>query len=286
VELTAGKIDQNQYRTERAAMEEYSTPKAGLGEFAVLMHPFGDGLLEMAYRVVASNTMAMVTIDSIAVCKPSKLIEENEIGDDERGSGKQIQMLIQFGNKCVSAFSGRYDSDFTPTDGGEMANETCVVAINQAREDQRATAMARGNYKVYKPAMGEALHHFWNLGVEFQKGEALGEQTGMGGRDVWHKHGQEVRATGYKSRVGPPDRKASWHFYTESHGEFVKGQIDVARESRIWGTQYEVIHQEGAWYVLPDGRRINGKEKVDRALREDVALRESIDEEVLVRCRR
>lgn len=277
--------DPTEWKQTREAMEIYNEGAPGLGQFLVAMHPFGDGLLELTYQILRTNQVALGAVDSFAVCKPSKLIEENEVGDNERGSGQQIQMLIQFCNKMLSAFSGRYDEEGNQKDGGVVANETSLIAINQARMDQNAGPQ-RGNYVKYKPAMGEALNHFWNLSCEFRKGEEIGEEVKIGERTHYARYQQEVRVLGHKSRVGPPHRSGSFTLTLADYKGQKKGTIDVARESRTWGVYYNVIDAQGAWYVLPDGSRHNGKDKVDQVLREDEALRNSIDEEVLVRCRR
>ena len=144
VQFSAGEFDQREqladnatdWKAERAQMEEYNKGRAGLGQFVLALHPHGDGLLEIVAQIVKSNTCALVAVDSIAVCKPSALLDENEIGDDERGSGRQIQMLIRFMNRCVSAFSTRYNDDGEQEDGGDHYNETSVLCINQARQDR------------------------------------------------------------------------------------------------------------------------------------------------------
>ena len=277
----------------RAQMEEYDRGVPGLGQFALLLHPFGDGLLEGAYQAIESNVFDIVGVDSLAACKPAKLIKENEVGDDERGSGKQIQMLIQFCNKVNSAFGKRYGEDgaVSPKTGGTFFNETAVVCINQALQDQTPVmGPMRGATGIkYKPSMGVKLMHYWNLSVEFKRGyldldEAVdvridGEKQGR------QKAGIEVNAYCDKSRVGTPYRTALWHLYTREHDGHHPGTVDTSREIRVWGVHYNVIEQDGAWYTMPGGRRVNGKDKVDAILAEDAALRREVEDEVIERCR-
>ncbi len=275
-----------------AAMRTYDAGAEGLGQFALLMHPFGDALLEGTAQAVRSGVFDIVGVDSLAACKPTKVLEENEVGDDERGSGKQIQMLIQFGNRINSAFSTRYDAagNASPKTGGVFHNETAVVCINQAVQDQTPVMgpmRGAGGVK-YQPSMGKKLLHYWNLSVEFRRGylEDAQDEVMLDGDKRKQAAGIDVVAKCDKSKVGVPYRTASWHLYTREFNGHMPGDVDAAREARVWGVQYDVIEAEGAWYTMPGGRRVNGKDKVDTILREEPELRAQIEEEVIARCRR
>lgn len=279
----------------REAMARYDVGSPGLGHFMLLTHPFGDGLLEASYRVVTSNLVDIMAIDSLAACKPSKLIEENEVGDDERGSGKQIQMLIQWTMKINSAFSLRYDEKGNaspkPKDKQTILhNETAVIALNQAVQDQTPVmGPMRGAMGIrFKPSMGEKLKHAWNLSVEFKKGflEEGQDEVTLDGAKKNERAGIEVKAYVDKSRVGVPYRAAHWHLYTREFENHQPGTVDKVREARVWGLFYGVIENQGAWYTLPGGRRLNGKDAVDRVLAEEPEMCAEIERIAIERARR
>lgn len=274
-----------EWAEERGLMEQYNQSGAGRGEFVLALHPHGDGMLEMVAQAVNSNAISLAVVDSIAVCKPASLLDDNEVGDDERGSGRQIQMLIRFMNRCLSSFSKQYDASGVVKDGGGHHNEVAVLCINQARQVQGGMPQ-RGGGASYKPSMGDALRHFWNLSVEFRKGEQLGEDDNLGGdRKVFTRHGITVNAHGDKSRVGPQYRNATWQFLITEHGGRKRGTVNPAQEARIWGVYYDVIRKDGAWYTMPDGQRVNGKDAVQEVIENDPGLRQAIEDEVIIRCR-
>lgn len=270
-----------------AQMDAYDAygVQEGYGTVAVIQHVHGDGLLEAVARAVKTNLFSIVVVDSLAVLRNTRQIEEAQIGDEDMGGGGQINMFNRFIGRCFSALNTKYNANNEIDMYGEFSNQTCVLCLNQARQ-KLAGGGKRPGQVLYQPPGGEGLKHCWHLSVEFRKGEELGEKEGLDGRNNWTPWGVEIRIRSNKSKIGPSGRSAAWELYTEDHEAFSAGAVDVAKEIRVWGVYYDIIHVQGAWYSLPDGQRVNGKDEVDRALANEPELRQNIADAVIEACKR
>lgn len=270
-----------------AQMKAYdeSGEEAGFGTVAVAQHVHGDGLLEAVSKAVKSNLFSVVVVDSLAILRNTRQIEEMEVGQEEMGGGGQITMFNRFLGKCFSALNAKYSETGELDMYGNRGNSTCILCINQARI--KMGGMKKGPGQVsYQPVGGEGLKHAWHVSVEFRKGEELGEQESIDGKQNWTPWGCEIRVRTDKCKIGPKGRSAGWDLYTEDHESFTAGSVDTAKEVRIWGVHYNVIEQMGAWYVLPGGKRVNGKDSVDALLREDPALCTTLEDQIIEAARR
>lgn len=281
----------------------------GMGTVCVLQHVHGDGLLEMVAQVVKANIFAVVVVDSLAVLKNSRQLGETPaggrmsgekavtIGDEDRGGGGQIQMFNRFMNRIFSAMNTRYslynDEGKKDPNGtnmmmdmdGLIMNQTCLICLNQARQKGISGAGGRGMGIQYQPVGGEGLRHFFQFSAFFRRGEEIGDNQMFDGDKRWTHWAIEATVKGTKSKIGPEGKFANWHLYIDDHAPFEKGQIDRAREVRVWGVEYEVIQQKGAFYSYLGHSIAQGKENVDEVLREDPDLQREIEDEIIKRCR-
>lgn len=93
--------------------------------------------------------------------------------------------------------------------------------------------------------------------------------------------GHEIAIDIQRNGVGPAYRQAIvslFHTTTDKYGPI---GIDRADEAATLGIDTKVIQRSGAWYTLPGGKRLNGKDLVVEALREDEGLLEAVRTAVL-----
>lgn len=255
----------------------------GFADVAVIQHMHGDGLLEAAARAIKRNIFSIIVIDSLAVLKNTRQIEEAEIGDEETGGGGQIQMFNRFIGRCFSALNTKYDESNTIDMNGNMANGTCVLCLNQHRV--KFGGRARPGQIMYKSFGGEGLAHAWMFSLEFRRGEELGAETKIDGVDKWTPWGSTINVVCDKSKICVRGRRANWDLYTADHGEFKAGDVDSAQEARIWGVYYNIIEQSGHTYLYNGEKLASGKDNVDTFLRTNEAIRLEIEEKVIAACR-
>jgi len=266
-------------------MQQYDNwgKESGFADVVVIQHMHGDGLLEAAARAVKRNIFSLIVIDSLAVLKNTRQIEEAEIGDEEMGGGGQITMFNRFIARCFSALNTKYDETNSVDMNGNRANGTCIVCLNQARI--KFGGRARPGQIMYKPTGGEGLAHAWMFSLEFRRGEELGAETKIDGVDKWTPWGSTINVVCDKSKVCVRGRRASWDLYTADHGEFKAGDVDTSQEVRIWGVYYNVIEQSGHTYSFNGEKLATGKDNVDTFLRANEAIRLEIEERVIAACR-
>lgn len=273
----------NDIAAQMAAYDEWGTVQ-GFGPLVVMQHVHGDGLLEGAARAVKANVFSIVTIDSLAILRNERQLEEMEIGQEEMGGGGQISMFNRFMGRVFSALNTKYTADNEPDMNGQRGNLTCVLCLNQARI-KFGVSKIPGQVS-YKPVGGEGIAHAWHFSLQFRRGEELGEKETLGDKQNWTPWGTEIKVTCDKSKIGPKGRTAMWDLYTEDHEAFKAGDVDSGKEARLWGVYYNVIEVNGAWYSYRGERIANGKDNVDAALRANDALRGEIEQQVIDICRR
>ena len=93
--------------------------------------------------------------------------------------------------------------------------------------------------------------------------------------------GHEVAVMIEKNKVAPSRRRAQFVLFTSSTDKYGPAGIDVADDVTTMGLRTKVIIQSGAWYSLPDGTRLQGRESVVEALRGDPSLVGTIRDQAL-----
>lgn len=277
----------------RAELEQYDKhPPAGTGSVVLIQHSQGDGLLEAVTRIVRANVCSVGLVDSIAVCRNTRQLEEAEVGDEERGGGGQNQMINRFLNKCFAFLNRRYNEKGEEDANGVYGNMTTVICNNQARQKQQQGGPPKrgGAGGVdYKPWGGEGMRHAWHFSAGFKRGGLEGDRDRIDDGSEFQATSLEVKVRGTKSKVGPEGRVASWNV-SLNEPNTPKGFIDPASQARIWAVYYDVIKMEGAWYEIPKhicgGARVNGRERLDKLIREADDLRLALEEEVIAMCRK
>lgn len=149
-----------------------------------------------------------------------------------------------------------------------------TIGINQIRAD------LAGLHRTIRPG-GHAWAHAIVQSVVLKRGP---------GRITHRIHGeevpvaQEIRAKVIKNGCAPPGRTASYWFYNvavDGHQLGVDTLDEIVRLAVLSG----VVERKGAWYqhpALPDGR-INGKDKLEDAIRSDATLFDTLRSEVMAR---
>lgn len=259
---------------------------SGFGDVFVLQHLHGDGLLEAMVQGLKRNLFSVMVLDSLAMLRNSRQIEEEEVGQESYGGGGTVNMYNRFVAKAFSALNTKYDDEGKVDMNGGVGNQTALICINQARI--KIGGMSRGHGPSYQAPGGEGLKHAWHFSILFSKGEEMGEEVRQGDRTVWSPYGHEVQIRCNKSKVGIPYRTARWELYTEDgrRDGFNAGDVNTAKEVRTWGVYYKIIETNGAWYSYNGDRIGQGGDKVDAYLRENPELAAEISAKVIAACRR
>jgi len=198
--------------------------------------------LEIAEKLVRSDALDVVVIDSVAALVPRAEIE-GEMGDAH--VGLQARLMSQALRKLTAAIS---------------RSRTAVIFINQLREK---VGVMFGNPEV-TPG-GRALKFYSSVRIDLRKKDNL-------------KHGDEVigsrvKAKVVKNKVAPPFTIAEFDIMFKS---------GISKEGDILdlGVAKDIINKSGAFYSFGDVRLGQGRENAKEYLHQNESLAQKIEQKI------
>jgi recombination protein RecA len=202
----------------------------------------GEQALEIVEVLIRSNSVDVVVVDSVAALVPKAEIE-GEMGEAQMGL--QARLMSQALRKLTGVVS---------------KSKTTLIFINQLREK---IGVMFGNPET--TTGGRALKFYASVRIDIRRIASIkdGDQV-IGGR---------TRVKVVKNKVAPPFREAEFDIM---YGEGISREgdlLDLAVEKRI-------IEKSGAWFAYGGERLGQGRENVKQFLKENVAIRQAIDERV------
>jgi recombination protein RecA len=155
-------------------------------------------------------------------------------------------------------------------------NENVIIFLDQMRVNQQTGGeMAPG---------GSKLEHSSSLTLHLKRGKWLFRRDGVLKPEAEQSpntlsgkaeaDGFEINAFVAKSRVGRPFRRALLQV------DFDKMGFDLDYELAKMAPYFGVVEQNGAWYTLPDGSKVNGKKGLRDALAENIELKQTVQDTI------
>lgn len=154
-------------------------------------------------------------------------------------------------------------------------NRNTVILVDQIRD-----SMAYGGG--FTVPGGKAMEHVNSMALLFRRGKWLYyDKNGVLSTDSTSSDtvsgqaeadGIEVIVKCEKSRVGRQYRTARMYL------DLNKMEFDLDTERMMMAVFFGLIKQSGAWFVLPNGEKVQGKYAVRNAISESQELRNTIDE--------
>ena len=184
----------------------------------------GEEALEIAETLIASGSMAVVVIDSVAALTPRAEIE-GTMGDAR--IGLQARLMSQALRKITSIVN---------------RTNTCVIFINQLREK---IGVLFGNPET--TTGGNALKFYASIRLDIRRTTQI--------KDGDEATGNMTRVKVVKNKCAPPFKKAE--FVIEYGKGICKGTevVDLAIEM-------DIIHKAGSWFKYNDENLCQGRDKV------------------------
>ena len=191
---------------------------------------------------IRSNSVDVVVVDSVAALVPKAEIE-GEMGEAQMGL--QARLMSQALRKLTGVVS---------------KSNTTLVFINQLREK---IGVMFGNPET--TTGGRALKFYASVRIDIRRIASIkdGDQV-IGGR---------TRVKVVKNKVAPPFREAEFDIM---YGEGISREgdlLDLAVEKRI-------VEKSGAWFAYAGERLGQGRENAKQFLKENVDIRQAIEDRV------
>jgi recombination protein RecA len=202
----------------------------------------------------------MIVIDSISSLLPAVYFEKDSTELKQLDGTKQIGaeskdlkhawMMINYANN--------------------QEKPALIVAISQARNN--ITAM----YTQSVPTGGNATQFFSSTIVKLfsssSDGQAIKAKIKVGDKLIEQKVGRTVRWEIQNSKTSAPGESGEYGFYFKGPLTGIDVIGDLVDTAEMMG----YVERTGAWYILPDGNKVQGREAFINRVREDEELQEEL----------
>ncbi len=215
-----------------------------IDELLISQPDSGEQALEIAEALVRSNGVDVIVIDSVAALVPRAELD-GEMGDSL--PGLQARLMSQALRKLTAIVS---------------SSNTCFIFINQIREK---IGVMFGSPET--TTGGRALKFYSSLRLDIRRIGAIKD----GDRVV----GNRTKVKVVKNKVAPPFHDCEFDIM---YGEGISREGDVID----LGVAHKVVEKSGAWFSYKGERLGQGRENAKQALRDNVELRQRVENDVKV----
>jgi len=204
----------------------------------------GEQALDIAEMLIASNSVDVIVVDSVAALTPKAELE-GDIGDTH--VGLQARLMSQAMRKLTGIIS---------------KSKTSLIFINQIR---MKIGVMFGNPET-TPG-GKALKFYSSVRIDLRRISTL--------RDSSEAIGSRVRARVVKNKIAPPFRDTEFDIMFDSGISYEGDLLDL-------GLAADVVQRSGAWINYGGVRLGQGRENAKKYLVDNPDLREEIKTKVLI----
>lgn len=204
--------------------------------------------------LLSSGMISLVVLDSVGAMLPKKEAEKDADEATVGANPKIVTRMVKIA-AVEAAKTG-----------------TVVILINQVRANLAyGAATTTGG--------GFALKHATTMKFKFKRTGTDPYKVGSGENALIVGH--EIAIFIERNGVAPAYRTAIVSIFNQPTDKYGPLGIDKADEAVTLGLNLDLIARGGAWYTLPDGERVMGREKVVEAFRADPSLVEQVRREAL-----
>jgi recombination protein RecA len=147
---------------------------------------------------------------------------------------------------------------------------TLLILISQSRNNINAM------YTSQQPTGGQATKFYSSTVVKLFSSEsdnqALKGKIYVGDKAIEEKIGRKIRWELQFSKTSPAFQSGEYDFYFRGDNLGIDGVADLVDTAELVG----IVERTGAWYLLPDGSKVQGRDAFVNRVREDLDLQEMI----------
>ena len=206
----------------------------------------------------------MIVIDSISSLLPAVYFEKDST------ELKQLDQTKQIGSESKDLKHAWMMINYA----NNQEKPALVVAISQARNN--ITAM----YTQSVPTGGNATQFFSSTIVKLfsssSDNNAIKKKIKSGDKLIEQKVGRRIRWEIQNSKTSPPGESGEYDFY------FRGDEIGIDRVGDLVDTaeQLGFVERTGAWYILPDGNKVQGRDAFVNKVKEDPELEATLRDKI------
>ena len=204
----------------------------------------GEQALDIVEMLIASNSVDVVVVDSVAALTPKAEIE-GEMGDSHMGL--QARLMSQAMRKLTAIIA---------------KSKTALIFINQIR---MKIGVMFGNPET--TTGGNALKFYCSIRVDLRRVTTIKEDTGA--------VGNRARARVVKNKIAPPFREAEFDIMFDHGISYEADLID-------FGVACNVIEKSGTHLGFGEVRLGQGREKARQFLMDNKDICEQIKHKILI----
>jgi recombination protein RecA len=203
----------------------------------------GEQALDIAEMLIASNSVDVIVVDSVAALTPKAELE-GEMGDSHMGL--QARLMSQAMRKLTGIIN---------------KSKTALVFINQIR---MKIGVMFGNPET--TTGGKALKFYSSVRVDLRRLNTLKDTTGA--------IGSRVKARVVKNKIAPPFRETEFDIMFDTGISYEGDLLDLAMARGI-------VERSGAWINYGSARLGQGRENAKKYLVDNPELRDEIKNKIL-----
>jgi recombination protein RecA len=204
----------------------------------------GEQALDIVELLIASNSIDVIVVDSVAALTPQAEIE-GQMGDTQVGA--QARLMSKAMRKLTGIIS---------------KSKTALVFINQIR---MKIGVMFGNPET--TSGGKALKFYSSVRIDLRHLTTIKDTTGA--------IGSRVRARVVKSKIAPPFREGEFDIMFDTGISYEGDVLDL-------GLGCQVVEKSGAWLNYGEMRLGQGRENAKKFLAENKDLCEQIKNKILI----
>jgi hypothetical protein len=135
-------------------------------------------------------------------------------------------------------------------------------------------------YTSQQPSGGQATKFYSSTVIKLFSSEsdnqAIKGKIKVGDKLIEEKVGRKIRWEIQFSKTSPAFQSGEYDFYFRGDRLGIDSIGDLVDTAELAG----IVERTGAWYVLPDGSKVQGRDGFVNRVREDLELQESIKEKL------
>lgn len=213
---------------------------------------------------VATNLMNagvdLIVVDSITSLLPAIYFEKDS---DEL---KQLENTKQIGAESRDFSNAWKMLNYA----NNKVKPTLLILISQSRNNINAM------YTSQQPSGGQATKFYSSTVVKLFSSEsdnqAIKGKISVGDKLIEEKIGRKVRWELQFSKTSPAFQSGEYDFYFRGDQVGIDSIADLVDTAELMG----IVTRTGAWYLLPDGSKVQGRDGFISKVREDKELFEDI----------